>query len=186
MAADYFATHKVPYRMGSAHPTIVPYQCFEARDGEYLTLAVGNDSIWRSFCNAIRLEELVENPKFATNPKRVENRNELVSMLVRIFLTKDRDDWLRLLSSERVPCGPVYDIDEVFLDAQILHRKMCFEVEHPKAGKISQIGVPMKFSAQSGVGMVAPPLLGQHTEEILKDLGYSEQEIKHLKEENVI
>jgi len=187
MAANYFATHQVPDRMGSAHPTIVPYQCFEARDRKYLTVAVGNDGIWRNFCKATQLEVLIEDQRFATNPKRVENRHELLSQLVKIFLTRDRDDWIYLLRRERVPCGPVYTVDEIFQDPQILHRNMRLELKHLKAGKIDQIGVPMKFSVTKETEMTAPPLLGQHTEEILKELlEYSPQEIKRLREENVI
>lgn len=97
MAANYFATGIVPKRLGSAHPNIVPYQCFKACDGKYLTVAVGNDKIWKNFCEALRLENLAENPKFATNPKRVENRDELIPILEKAFLSKTRDEWIETL-----------------------------------------------------------------------------------------
>ena len=170
MAANYFATGMVPKRMGSAHPNIVPYQCFKARDGKYLTVAVGNDRIWKNFCEALGLENMVENPKFATNPKRVENRDELIPVLEKVFLSRTRDEWIEILLKKGVPCGPVYAMDEVFRDPQVLHRKMLVEIEHPKVGKIKQIGIPMKFSETPGEIKVPPPLLGQHTEEILKNL----------------
>ncbi|RLI40567.1 CoA transferase [Candidatus Bathyarchaeota archaeon] len=187
MAANYFATGMVPKRMGSAHPNIVPYQCFKARDGKYLTVAVGNDRIWKNFCEALGLENMVENPKFATNPKRVENRDELIPVLEKAFLSKTRDEWIEILLKKGVPCGPVYTMDEVFRDPQVLHRKMLVEIEHPKVGKIKQIGIPMKFSETPGEIKVPPPLLGQHTEEILKNLlGYSEEEINQLRSEEVI
>ena len=187
MAANYFATGIVPKRMGSAHPNIVPYQCFKARDGKYLTVAVGNDRIWKNFCEALGLENLVENPKFATNPKRVENRDKLIPILEKAFLSKTRDEWIEILLKKGVPCGPVYTMDEVFRDPQVLHRKMLVEIEHPKVGKIKQIGIPMKFSETPGEIKVPPPLLGQHTEEILKNLlGYSEEEINQLRSEEVI
>lgn len=187
MATNYFTTGKVPERTGSAHPNIVPYQCFEASDGKYLTLAVGNDRIWKSFCKALGLENLAEDPKFSENPKRVENREELIAELVKIFLTKTRDEWLEILSKNNVPSGPVYAMDEIFLDPQVLHRDMLVEIEHEKIGKLKQIGNPIKFSKTAGRIRVPPPLLGQHNREILQNLlKYSEDEINQLKKEGVI
>jgi len=186
MAANYFATGKVPERMGSAHPNIVPYQCFETKDGKYINIAIGNDRLWTSLCKVLGLKKLVQDPRFATNPKRVKNRNELISMLTKVFSTKIRDEWLEILGRE-IPCGPVYTMDEIFSDPQVLHRGMLVEIDHPVAGKIKQIGVPMKFSETLGEIKAPPPLLGQHTEEILKFfLKLSENEVSQLRKEKVI
>ena len=186
MAANYFATGKVPERMGSAHPNIVPYQCFETKDGKYINIAIGNDRLWTSLCKILGLKKLVQDPRFATNPKRVKNRNELISMLTKVFSTKIRDEWLEILGRE-IPCGPVYTMDEIFSDPQVLHRGMLVEIDHPVAGKIKQIGVPMKFSETLGEIKAPPPLLGQHTEEILKIfLKLSENEVSQLRKEKVI
>jgi formyl-CoA transferase/CoA:oxalate CoA-transferase len=187
MAANYFVTGEVPEKMGSAHPNIVPYQCFEAKDGKYLTLAVGNDALWRNFCKALDLRQIVDDSKFASNPERVRNRHELIANLVRIFLEKPRDEWIQILLKAGVPCGPVYTLDEIFLDSQIMHRKMLSELEHPKAGKIKQIGIPMKFSESPVEIGSPPPLLSQHTKEILKSLvGCSNEELAQLKKEGII
>ena len=187
MVMNYFATGEAPKRMGSAHPNIVPYQCFETRDGKYIVVAVGNDRIWKDFCKALGSEELAEDERYVTNKKRVENRNELIDKLNKIFLTKARDEWLKALNKNNVPCGPVYGIDEVFTDPQVLHREMLVEIDHPTIGKIKQIGVPIKFSDMHLKIKIPPPLLGQHTSEILQNwLGYSIDDINKLKEEGVI
>lgn len=185
--ANYFATGVAPKRMGSAHPNIAPYQCFKAADGKYLTLAVGNDEIWKRFCNALGLERLVEDPEFATNQKRVQNMDRLISILNEIFLKKKCNEWIKILLEKEIPCSPVHTIDEVLRDPQILNRNMLIEIEHPKAGKIKQTGIPMKLSGTPLKIRSPPPLLGQHTEEILKSLlELSKEEINRLREKNVI
>jgi formyl-CoA transferase/CoA:oxalate CoA-transferase len=187
MAANYFATGEPPKRMGSAHPNIVPYQCFETGDRKYIIVAVGNDRIWKDFCKALDLEKLAEEDKYATVQKRVENRNELIDKLAKVFLTKTRDEWLKILNENNVPCSPVYEVDEVFADPQVIHRDMLVEIEHPTLGKIKQIGIPIKFSDMPLTIKSPPPLLGQHTTEILQNwLGYSIDDINQLKKEGVI
>lgn len=187
MAMNYFATGRNPRRMGSAHPNIVPYQCFEDKNGRYFAVAVGTDGHWKDLCRAIGKPEWMENPKYATNPKRVENRDELVEVLSEIFKTKSRDEWLRMLEEHDVPCAPVYEVSEVLSDPQVMHREMIVEVDHPTIGKLKQLGIPMKFSETPCRIKYPPPLLGQHTEEILKELlEYSDEEIEELKREGVI
>ncbi len=187
VAANYFATRVVPKRMGSAHPNIVPYQCFKAADDKYLTIAVGNEEIWKRFCRVLGLEKLVDDPEFATNQKRVQNREKLVSILNEIFLTKKRDEWIDLLLKNDIPCGPVNTVDEVFRDPQIFERNMLTEVKLPTGEVIQQIGIPIKFSEIHLTIRSPPPLLGQHTEEVLKNLlNMSAEEINQLKEKGVI
>ena len=187
MAANYFASGEIPKPMGSEHPNIVPYQCFKAGDGKYLTLAVGNDRIWIKFCSALARDDLSGNPHYATNPQRVKNRKELIPLLAEVFLKKSRDEWVDILLKQGIPCGPVYTIDEVFADPQILHRKMLLEISHPKAGNIRQIGNPLKFSDVTEESDAPPSLLSQHTAEILRNLvGCSDQTIKQLRKESII
>ena len=187
VAANYFATRVVPKRMGSAHPNIVPYQCFKAADDKYLTIAVGNEEIWKRFCRVLGLEKLIDDPEFATNQKRVQNREKLVSILNEIFLTKKREEWIDLLLKHDIPCGPVNTVDEVFRDPQIFERNMLTEVKLPTGEVIQQIGIPIKFSEIHLTIRSPPPLLGQHTEEVLKNLlNMSAEEINQLKEKGVI
>jgi crotonobetainyl-CoA:carnitine CoA-transferase CaiB-like acyl-CoA transferase len=187
MAAQYFATGRNPERMGSAHPTIVPYQCFKTKDGEFVTIAIGNDKLFGGFCEALGIRELAVDPKFSTNPARVANRNELTTLLERLFRDKTRKEWLQILTQSKMPGGPVYSISEVFSDPQVLFREMLVKITHPKAGEISQIGIPMKFSETKPRIETPPPLLGEHTDEILsKLLGYDRQRISALHERAII
>ena len=187
MAMNYFATGRNPKKMGSAHPNLVPYQCFEDKNGRYFAVAVGNDEHWKRLCIALGRNEWIDDPKYVTNAKRVENRDELVKTLADIFKTKTRDEWLKLLEEHGVPCAPVYEVSEALSNPQVLHREMVIEVDHPTIGKLKQLGTPMKFSETKCQIRYPPPLLGQHTEEILKELlGYSDEEIEKLRLEGVI
>lgn len=186
-ASNYLVSRNVPQRMGNAHPNIVPYETFKARDGIYIALAVGNDYQWRKFCNLAKLEHLADDPRYATNPKRVENRKELISLLQDVFSQKESQEWLRLLNEAEIPNGPINSIDRVFADPQVLARDMLVEMKHPTIGPFRVVGSPMKLSETPVQYKTPPPLLGEHTEEILRDvLGYDEGEIARLKEEKVI
>jgi formyl-CoA transferase len=186
-ASNYLISGQVPRRMGNAHPNIVPYETFKAKDGIYIALGVGNDNQWQKFCKLAELEHLMNDPRYATNPKRVENRKELVSFLQGVFLQKTSDEWLKLLGEAEIPSGPINTIDRVLADPQVLAREMVLEMEHPSTGKYKVIGSPMKLSETPVQYRIPPPLLGEHTAEVLKDiLGYTQAEISRLKEEKVI
>jgi crotonobetainyl-CoA:carnitine CoA-transferase CaiB-like acyl-CoA transferase len=186
MAGNFFATANPPTRMGSSHPNIVPYQCFETKDNRYLAVAAANDKLWRKLCKEANLEELTIDPRFASNPDRVRNREELVKILEKAFLNRTGEEWIEQLWRAGIPCGPVNDMRQVFSDPQVLHRNMLREVEHSTAGCINQIGSPMKLE-DTEVQLDSPPLLGQHTEDVLKDqLGLSGEEIESMRREEVI
>lgn len=184
MATNYFATGKDPVRMGSAHPTIVPYQAYAAKD-QHFVLAVGNDAIWQRFCDAVGLT-VTNDPRFATNSMRVKNREILNQILHELFKQKNAHEWIDLLQAARVPCGLVNSISQVVNHPQTQHRQMIVEMEHPKAGKIKVLGNPIKLSRTPPQYKLHPPLLGQHSEEILKELGFTDEDISKLREESII
>jgi len=181
----YFLTGKTPPKTGSAHFSIVPYQCFKTKDEKYITVCCGNEPTWERLVSALGRKEL-QDPEFSTNVKRVENREKLVPILEEIFRSKSRDEWFRILLQADVPCGPVNDMEELFSDPAITERKMLLEIDHPTLGKIKQIGSAMRFSETDFRIRYYPPLLGEHTEEVLQGLGFSEHQIAKLRDNGAI
>jgi formyl-CoA transferase/CoA:oxalate CoA-transferase len=175
-AAIYFATARPPGRLGNRHPTIVPYETFEAADGEFV-LAVGNDEQWRRFCRAAGLEAIGADERFATNRARVSNYEALRAVLAPHLRTRTRSEWIGALLAEGVPCGSVRSIDEVLHDPQLEARRMVEAVEHAALGRVEVLGIPIKLSETPGAVRSAPPTLGQHTEEILRSLGFEDERI---------
>ncbi len=185
-AAFFFANGEAPKRMGAAHPTLVPYQAFMCKDGKYINVAVGSERIWERFCQGMEREDLKDHPDYATNSVRVNNRGAMVSMLQEIFLSRPVAEWVKDLQAANVPCGPINDLADVFADPQVLARNMYLEMAHPTLGSIKQTGLPIKFSLTPGGLDRHPPLLGEHNQEILKSLGYSEADVQSLKAQSVI
>jgi len=184
LAGNYFASEIDPQPLGDAHPNIVPYQGFEASDG-YIIIAVGNDNLWGKFIDIIGLNSL-KDEKYATNPQRVKYREEVITLLEEVFQTKTVEEWITLLEAAKIPCGPVNKISNILTDPHILEREMVVERELPNIGTIKMLGTPVKFSRTPGEIKSVPPQLGEHTNEILEALGYSEQEIFELVNMNII
>ncbi len=183
-AGIYFATGESPSRLGSAHPTIVPYQVFRTADG-YINVAVGSEAIWRRFCEVVD-PALADDARYATNRDRVAHRSQLIGRLARIFDTKPTAAWTEILDGAGVPTGPILSIAEVFAHPQVRHRQMVAELDHPTAGRIRQTGVPVKLSETPGRLRTPPPALGQHTDAILRELGIADREIDELRRERVV
>jgi len=182
----YLVSGKRPQRFGNAHATIVPYEVFRASD-DYFALGVGNDAQFRKLCQIIERPSLADEPRFAANPPRVENRDELVPMLQAEFEKQTSAFWLEKLAEAGIPAGRIRSIDQVLTDPQVLHRQMVVEVAHPRAGKVKLLGVPYKFSETPASVRTAPPLLGQHTEEVLATLlGMTAAEIASLQAAGVV
>ncbi len=171
-ALNYFVSGKAPKRLGNAHPNIVPYQVFPASDG-HLIIAVGNDGQFRRLCAVLGLPELADNPRYATNAARVAARSDLVPILTAETSTRARDDLLAALEGEGVPAGPINSVEDVFNDKQVLHRDM--KVDLPatgvEGGSVASVRTPIRFRNGTLVLDRAAPALGEHTEEILKELG---------------
>ena len=164
----FLATGALPGRWGNAHPNIVPYQNFATADG-HLVVAVANEAIWSRFCNGISKPGLATDPRFETNARRVENRETLLGILEPLFRTRPSREWTDLLNHSDVPCSPVQNIQQVFDSPQVRATEMLREIDHPTAGKVRMAGLPVKFSRTPASIRLAPPLLGEHNDLVLKD-----------------
>ncbi|MBA3642360.1 MAG: CoA transferase [Acidobacteriota bacterium] len=185
-AGIYFATGTTPARMGNRHPTIVPYETFQAADGDFV-VAVGNDEQWRRFCAVLRQEGLADDDRFTTNRLRLANYDTLRPMLGEILRSRTRAEWVVELKKAGVPCGSVRDVAEVLQDPQLDARGMIQQVEHAVAGAVRVTGVPIKLSDTPGAVRTAPPALGQHTQSILEaDAGLLAHEIEELRAARVV
>lgn len=185
-AGIYFATGESPTRAGNRHPTISPYETFPCRDG-YLNLACGNDSLWRSFCTVAGLEALANDRRFRKNSDRVQNGEQLRALLEPVMKQKTTQEWIETLRPHGIPCGQIQSVKEVCDHPQVLAREMVIELQHPKAGAIRMTGVPIKLSDTPGAVYSPPPVLGEHTAEVMSDwLHMSTAELDNLYQAGVV
>ncbi len=173
----FLLTGKPPDRIGNAHPMLVPYRIYQARD-RTLNIGVGTDAIWNRFCRAVELDDLAEDTRFRTNADRVRNRDELEPILNDLFDQRDADEWLEKLRAARIPCGAVNTLPEILSDSHFLERGGLVDMDHPAVGPITMLSNPIHFSETPPVYERHPPLMGEHNEEILRELGYSDKDIR--------
>ena len=186
IASNYLVTGKRPLKRGNRHPTITPYEPFQAADKPFI-IGVGTERLWAKFCEALGVADtLAIDPRFRTNSDRLAHRDELHEELEAIFRTKPVDYWLDLLRPLGIPCGPINHLDEALNDPHVLARGMVVTMDHPRSGPIRVVGNPMNLSETPPSYRLPPPTLGQHTDEILASLGYSADEISILREKGVV
>ncbi len=186
VGSNYLVGGKVPQRYGNSHANVVPYQSLKAGDGIEVALAVGSDAQFRRFCQLVGQPELGTDPRFATNPDRSQNRAVLIPIIAALFLAKPANEWLELLHAAQIPAGSINTLDRVFSDPQTLALEIVREIEHPTAGKVKLVNSPMHLSQTPTAITRHPPLLGEHTAEILAELGYNPPQIAELRASGVI
>ncbi len=184
--ARYFATGEVPKPIGNTHPTINPTGAYPTKDG-YLIIAVGNDNLWKTFCQAVGKAEWADDPRFLTNAQRTENLKQLGRLLEELFRVRTTAEWIERLEKAGIPCGPIHSVDQVANDPHVGFREMIVPVNHPVAGVVKMAGVPIKMSRTPGSISAPPPVMGEHTEEILTHfLGYPKNIIEALKQKKAL
>ena len=185
-AGIYFATGQTPQRMGNRHPSIVPYETFEASDG-YFNLGVANDGQWQRLCDSIGLADLASDPRFASIALRVQNHETLHPFLAALFRSQSVQHWLGLLRKAGIPCGQVRTVAQALEDPQLQARDMILDLDHPKAGRVRVTGTPIKLSEVESIKATAPPTHGQHNRKVFCDLlGLPAAELESLRSEGII
>ena len=184
-ATGYMGTGVEPHRLGSGHPSLVPYQSFPASDGFFI-LGCANDGLWGRLCQAMERPDLLEDPRFKTNTDRVAHRPECIETLSKVFSSKTVAEWVDTISDAGVPCGPINRVSDVVKDPQVLAREMIADLPHPNVPDLKVPSSPMKLTETPATLRMAPPLLGQHNAQILGELGYTADQVKKLQEKGVI
>ena len=184
-AAKYLNTGEVPPPVGNHHPLTAPMGVYRAKDG-HLNLAVGNDDMWARLCATLELPQLIEDPRFSRGPARVKNRRAMDEILEEALARRPVAEWVEILNSAGVACGPIYTLDQVFADAQVARSNLVHELQHPVWGPVKVLGLPVSLSRTPAHVRASAPLPGQHTREVLEELGYDRSTIEGLLAEGVI
>lgn len=187
IGSSFLNAGELPARHGNAHPNIVPYQLFRTSDNRHIMVAVGTQAIWERFCQVLGIgETLARDPRFTDNRNRIANRNALIPALQEIFLGAPAEQWLERFRQANVPAGPIYAVDEAVSSPQAQARQIVVEIEHPAINKVRSIANPIHLSATPVRYRHAPPLLGEHTDAILAELGVAPEDVRALHREGAL
>jgi len=185
--ARYVNTGETPGPLGGAHPSITPFQGFQTKDGQWVIAAIGNDKLWAQYCDLLGRRDLIDHPKFKTNPLRCDNRRELIPILQHEMQKKTAHEWFDIFERHAIPYSPINTLKQICEDPHIAHRKMLVEIDQPIVGKMRVCASPLKLSETPGEVYAPAPMLGEHSEQVLRDvLGYSREKIAQLQKEGVI
>jgi CoA:oxalate CoA-transferase len=185
--ARYVNTGEVPGPLGGAHPSITPFQGFQTKDGQWVIAAIGNDKLWAQYCDLLGRRDLIDHPKFKTNPLRCDNRRELIPILQGEMQKKTAQEWFDIFERHAIPYSPINTLKQICEDPHIAHRNMLVEIDQPIVGKMRVCASPLKLSETPGEVYAPAPMLGEHSEQVLREvLGYSREKVAQLKEEGVI
>ena len=185
MNMNYLTSGQPPVRAGNAHQNLVPYQVFECADG-HVIIAAGNDAQYQRLCAVGGQPELASDARFNVNPQRVRNRAALIPLLAAMVKRKTKNAWITELEAANVPCGPINTLEDTFENEQVVARKMRFDLPHPSAGSVPMVRNPIQYSATQLEYHMPPPLLGQHTREVLGSLGYSAAQIDQFASQGIL
>jgi formyl-CoA transferase len=184
-STQYFSSGEIPEPMGSAHRMSAPYQAIQCADG-YMTLGAANQRTWERFAQTIGRPDLLDRPEYGDNKQRVQNRHQLAQEIETVTITQSRDHWLKVLEEAGVPCGPIFNYAEVFADPHVRERGMVQEIDHPVGGRIQVLGPAAKLSETPARLSRPSPLYGEHTAEVLREIGYTDEDIQELVESGVV
>ena len=182
---NYFATGEAPTRRGNDHPSVAPYQTLRAADG-WINLGIANDALWRRYCDAIERPDLRDDPRFATAPERVRHRAELIPIIEALTEERTVAEWMELLGAAGVPCGRIRNVAEVCTNPQLTERGKVVEQPHATAGAVKTIGQPIELDDTPARIRTAPPLLGEHTDDVLRETRYTDDEIRAFRERGAV
>lgn len=185
LAQNFWRSGVAPKRMGTGHSALSPYQVFEAADGP-LMIGVGNDLQWKRFCKLTDLQRYIDDPEFATNAARVRNFSRTVAMVQSKIMLQPVAHWLEVLRNANVPCSPINTLEQALAHPQVAERELIVSSEHPVLGRVDNIGLPVRFRGEKREARYPAPLLGQHSHDILREIGYGEDAIADLARRNVI
>ncbi|MCS6844303.1 MAG: CoA transferase [Caldilineales bacterium] len=186
LAGSYFATGQPPAKLGNQHPTITPYQPFKAGDGKWLIIAAGSERLWQKLCQVLGADHLVAHPLYATNALRNQNRASLIPILEEYLARRPAAEWVELLNAAEIPAGPIYAVDEALNDPHVQARRLVIELEHPTVGLVKSLAFPAGLSATPPTYRLPPPRLGEHTDQVLAELGYDAAAIAALRGQGIV